>query len=1514
MFKKLIIFLIVAISSISYSFASHQLGGEITWECQPNGQFVFTMKLYRDCGGASLPTSAQNLSVTGAGAPVGNITLNYISTTDITPTTTTCSNPLSCTGATSGSGAMEEYLYVSNPVTLNGTPGAGGWTFSWSSCCRPSSLVYGANASYYLRAKMFAYNGQNTFPCFDSSPFFAERPTTVLCPGYAFSFNHLAVDNEIDSIQYDWDQALTAANTSVNYTFPYTFNNPVPGNPTLDPGTGVIVINNANTIGSFPTCVKVTAYKCQQKVAEIYRDIPIIFANCSPLPSGNPNQPPQVTISPIEPGDLFTGIPAGATNFTDTVVAGTFVQFDIQSTDFEFNQDGSAQLNILKPNGIQFGNQFFDQNNGCINAPCAYLGDGNNPPTLPIQATFGVQSRFNWQTDCSHLKSVSCSKLSSTYSFILKVEDDNCPAPGANYITVSITVIAPPPVESPQIRCANVLPNGDVDLTWSSPYDSTTLDTVSFYNYEIYASNNVNGPYTLVDSIFDPLQTNYTHTGAGANGGTVYYYMETRSECNGQRYSTTIDSIPRDTVATMYLNVNAISGGGVADLNWNHFTNPLLPTNYGWYYIWEEAPAGSNSWTLIDSVQTNTFQYPVTICWDSLAYKVETRDSAGCSSFSTLDGDWFGANTQPIAPLIDSVSVDNGTGDVNIAWQPSATSSVDWYYIYEVNGGVYTLIDSVQSPPGTTTYTHTGATPNANAENYAIVGIDTCGIVGDTSLIHNTMYVTVALPDSCVHEDTLTWNNYINWPAGVDHYDVFVSVNGGAYTLAGTNSGPNPDTTFINGNLTNGDNYCYYIRAYDGTGLTSTSNIVCYTATGLKPNTVVNPPELRCVSVQPNGDVTVNWLAPNDPDGTFTNYEIYHSNNPNGPYTLLSTIPTLVTTSMTHVGANANNVDNYYYAVSLSGCDGTVPSTESDTLQAIRLSVNVVGGIYGTLTWNPIHVPDLPTSTGTYTVYKEYPAGSGVYNPIGTTPYGTELMLDSMFICDDSARYYVEIGDQSGCTSVSSVSTGQYFDNTPPSPILVDSVTVDPFTGLASIGWSASNDGDVTWYYIFQLNPITGANDLIDSVQAGSPMFYTYLASNAANQSEQYAIGLTDSCGNQMITTLDYHNTIYLKADPDVCDASVTLTWNAYDDFASATNPQYRVYISTNGSPFTVLGTTTNTSYVHNGIVNGDVYQYYVRAYDNGGVGPFTSTSNLKQVDASLFADPAFNYMYFATVVDSQQIDLEFYADTAADVKEYVIKRALEDYHVFTTVGSEIAANSMNPLVHYSDYTAAPNNSDYYYKIYVINPCEEVKLISNVGRTMHLTVTPNKLEMTNTLVWNEYEDWAGGVQQYEIYRSVDEYWNPVPIDTIAAVAGLITYVDDVSDQLNGMGEFCYKIKAIENPFPHVGGLPSTVSYSNEVCVYHDPYFYIPNAFNPGGINNSEFMPVLRFADPLAYEFLIFDRWGHQVFNTNDINEGWNGKMNNSGDYLPTGVYVYLIRYQSATGEDYEVRGTVTIIR
>ena len=92
-------------------------------------------------------------------------------------------------------------------------------------------------------------------------------------------------------------------------------------------------------------------------------------------------------------------------------------------------------------------------------------------------------------------------------------------------------------------------------------------------------------------------------------------------------------------------------------------------------------------------------------------------------------------------------------------------------------------------------------------------------------------------------------------------------------------------------------------------------------------------------------------------------------------------------------------------------------------------------------------------------------------------------------------------------------------------------------------------------------------------------------------------------------------------------------------------------------------------------------------------------------------------------------------------------------------------------------------------------------------------------------------------------------------------------------------------------------------------------FYMPNAFTPNGDGlNDVFAPVPRYDYVKNYQISIYNRWGELIFQSKELNHGWDGIY--KGKPAMTGTYVYRIDYTQAgqTGESKTVTGTVVLIR
>lgn len=106
------------------------------------------------------------------------------------------------------------------------------------------------------------------------------------------------------------------------------------------------------------------------------------------------------------------------------------------------------------------------------------------------------------------------------------------------------------------------------------------------------------------------------------------------------------------------------------------------------------------------------------------------------------------------------------------------------------------------------------------------------------------------------------------------------------------------------------------------------------------------------------------------------------------------------------------------------------------------------------------------------------------------------------------------------------------------------------------------------------------------------------------------------------------------------------------------------------------------------------------------------------------------------------------------------------------------------------------------------------------------------------------------------------------------------------------------------------------------CEYHDTiYVYLeecetiiqmPNVFTPNNDGlNDYFLPIEVLGEPEGVDFIIVNRWGNVVFESNELNSGWDGKTNNK--LCAEGTYFWIVRCSNCKSEK-PLQGSVTLVR
>jgi gliding motility-associated-like protein len=101
------------------------------------------------------------------------------------------------------------------------------------------------------------------------------------------------------------------------------------------------------------------------------------------------------------------------------------------------------------------------------------------------------------------------------------------------------------------------------------------------------------------------------------------------------------------------------------------------------------------------------------------------------------------------------------------------------------------------------------------------------------------------------------------------------------------------------------------------------------------------------------------------------------------------------------------------------------------------------------------------------------------------------------------------------------------------------------------------------------------------------------------------------------------------------------------------------------------------------------------------------------------------------------------------------------------------------------------------------------------------------------------------------------------------------------------------------------------SFSLNVCVLDTVTLFIPTAFTPNDDDVNEVFRIQTGSVEKAY-LEIYNRWGEKLYETENINKGWDGKY--QGNLCPADYYVYVLKYKGKKTPWKFQRGYFYIIR
>ncbi|MFB0925411.1 MAG: gliding motility-associated C-terminal domain-containing protein, partial [Vicingaceae bacterium] len=97
-----------------------------------------------------------------------------------------------------------------------------------------------------------------------------------------------------------------------------------------------------------------------------------------------------------------------------------------------------------------------------------------------------------------------------------------------------------------------------------------------------------------------------------------------------------------------------------------------------------------------------------------------------------------------------------------------------------------------------------------------------------------------------------------------------------------------------------------------------------------------------------------------------------------------------------------------------------------------------------------------------------------------------------------------------------------------------------------------------------------------------------------------------------------------------------------------------------------------------------------------------------------------------------------------------------------------------------------------------------------------------------------------------------------------------------------------------------------------IKVHPETFVKLPTTFTPNGDGVNDIIYLKGWGIKELMEFKIFNRWGELVFETDDIDVGWNGYY--KGVLQNNDIYVYKVMVQNWKEEEQTLEGHINLMR
>lgn len=1508
--RNLLLLLLALVFSISAK-ATHIYGADFYYTYVSGNTYTVTLVVYGDCSGSafsSLSSSTPTVQLYNGTSLISTQNLILQAPTAGVEVTPVCSAQLSNTNCVSSTGTIpgvKKFVYQRD-FTVSGTSNAWKFVFTGAmgttSAGRSTSITNisgtGGGSIMGLEATLDNTLGTN------SSPIYTTIPTPFFCINVPANNNPGAVDANGDLLSYNLVPGITGTSGTVTYITGYTATAPLAvstGSFSFSSTTGQLSFT-PNLVQRSLVVFRVDEYRGSTLVGTSMREMTfVVLNNCN-------NNPPTGNISNNSAGTI-----TGAGKIITVCKSAGNIAFNINPTDAE--GDGITMTASGVPSGAVFN----------------ITNNGSTSPT----------GSFAWNLSAA---------TPGTYNMFINYKDDGCPLSSTQTIAYTIIVLPDPGVSFSLISAAtcskkarfNVTPSG-TPSPWTitirqgtttvhtfTGVTGTQLDSLDpgTYIIRVTNSNNCFKDTTITlnpPPVIYPIVNMVKPTCYGGNNGSITLNASggvspfTYALGTGTYSSTNVFTGLSAGSYTLHVKdaYDCIKDTTVQLLDPAQITLSIVPSKPKCNFY------SSGAITVTAANGTPAYQYALgsgsfssTNTFSGLfsgTYVIHVKDANNCTKDSTYQ-------------LIDSISIHATATVTNVLCYGDTTGAITLAgnsgtspYVYRIGAaGVFGTSGTFSPLP-------------AGTHNFRIKDVDSC-------------YLDTAI--------TITQPNRITSTSSIANVTCF-GLSNGAVTITATGGVSPYEYAIGSGSFSSTNTFSglaagsYTLRIKDFNGCLKDTTI-----------TVTQPAVLAYNNIQItepvcNGDVNGFITITGTGGTTAYTYAINTSayvSSPTfsglaaGTYTLhlkdanncqvdsvvtmgqpTKIIPTLQVKQSTCFPLNdgrvivtaTGGVPGYLYAVGTGTftssntfsplAAGTYTFRIRDTRLCIKdTTITIIDSTVVNANYVINNVKCFGDSTGVITVNTTSGKSPFTY-AINTNPYGASPTFNKLPV----GSYAISIKDNLGCKKDTTLPV------TEPTvlQVFVSSVTSPRCYGFNNGGVSLFAFGGTTPYSYAVDAGAYGASGNFTTLKAGT---YTFHIKDANGCIKDTTITITqpdriafqnvvindvlchgDTTGSAVLTGIGGVPPLLYASDNSPYDTNPIETgFNAgyhIIRIKDANNCYLDSTITIKEPPKLLLNVSSITPPTCEGYPDGSITMTAA-----GGVTPYKfSASNGSQSNTGTISGlKAGSYTFTVTdgnnCVADTNIVMTGYPAINIDTLDIfkVTCNGLSDGKILMKVSGGI------PPLMYQLENRTPVTVSAFYDL--IAASYKIRIIDDKNCFKDTTVKveqPDKLVTKLTVMPNDCEgydndglvkaDVTGGTKPYNYLWSMANAGN--------------------KPELAGIANGPYKVRVVDSN-SCADSASAVVAYDNCCKVF------IPDAFTPNGDGRNDKAKILFKGDFTLEKFTIFNRFGQKVFETNMLNEGWDGKFN--GQMQDLGTFNYYIKGICGNGgtKEVEFKGNITLIK